>query len=115
MATVFGGEVEAFDLGGGANAESLGAERSKMPAGASMPPPIARVLTGFGEVAGMRRLSVVVRSTGCKEIGTDISSLSGGASVRLSLAQNVVIGGGDGDRSGRSALARMSSQIVEER
>ena len=113
-ATIFGGEIEASDFGG-ANAESLGVERSTVPAGASIRPSIAQVLTGFGEVAGMRGLSVVVRSTGCKEIGTDISLSGGGETVRLSLTQSVVTGVGDGDRSGRSGSAIMSSQITEER
>ena len=54
-------------------------ERSTVLVEASMLPCIARVLTVFGEVAGIRRLSVVVRSTVCKRIGTDISPSSGGA------------------------------------
>jgi len=49
-----GGEVEAFDSGGGVDAEGHGVERCIVLAEVSI------VVTRFGEVAGMGRLSVVV-------------------------------------------------------
>ena len=58
-ATASGGVVEAFDLGG-VDAEGSMVERCIVFAEVSMLPGVARVLTGFGEVAGMRQLSMVV-------------------------------------------------------
>ena len=55
-----GGEFEALDLGAGGDAEDSGEERSVVLTGVSILPRVARAVTGFGEVAGIRRLSVFV-------------------------------------------------------
>ena len=59
-ATTSGGEVEDFDLEGGADAEDSGVEICVVLGEASIPPCIARVVTVFGEVEGMRRLARVI-------------------------------------------------------
>ena len=62
-ATVSGGEDEALDLEG-ADDEGSCMTKCNVPAEASMPPCVARVLSGLGEVAGTKQLSVVFWSTG---------------------------------------------------
>ena len=62
-ATVSGGEDEALDLKG-ADADGSYMTKCNVPAEASMPPCVARVLSGSGEVAETKQLSVVVWSTG---------------------------------------------------
>ena len=58
-ATVSGGEVEAFDLGVEVNVKGSGLDRYIVLAEVSMLPCVARLKPGFGEVVGIRRLSVV--------------------------------------------------------
>ena len=55
-----GGEVDALDLGGGVDDEGSGVERCVVLEEGALLPCIGRVVIGFSEVAGMRRLSVVV-------------------------------------------------------
>ena len=73
------GEFEDVDIEGG-GAEGSGVDSCIALGEASMLSCFTRVVTGFGEVEGMRQLAGVVRT------GRDISLLGGGASIRLSSA-----------------------------
>lgn len=59
-ATTSDGEVEDFELEGGAAAEDSGVESCIVIEGASMPSCITRVVIGSGEVKGMWQLVRVV-------------------------------------------------------
>ena len=84
MSTDSCGEDDALDLGGGVDAEGEGSgvERCIV----SMLPCVARVVTRLGEVAGVRRLSVVVWSMCCKKTEEDILFFRGDAFVIFSSA-----------------------------
>ena len=77
-----GGEVEAFDLEVGGDAEGSGVDRPIVLGGMSMLPCIVRVVTRFGKEEGMRQLSGAVRT------GRVVLSSSGGVSVRLSSTRS---------------------------
>lgn len=69
-----GGEVDAFDLGAEVDAEGSRVERCIVLAKVSMLLCVARVVTGFSEVAGKRPLPMVFWSMGSGKTGTDILS-----------------------------------------
>ena len=80
-ATTSGGQVEDFDLEGGGDADKSGVDTSIVPGRASMSSSITRVVTGFGDVEGTRRLAGFVRA------GDTLLS-SGGTSVMLSSTRS---------------------------
>ena len=96
-----GGEFDAFDSGG-VDAEGCGVEMCVGLGEVSTIPCVARVMAGFGEVAGMRRVSVVVWSTGSKKTGRDLLLSSGsGTSVRQLSTRSEAFG----DKGSVSGLA----------
>jgi hypothetical protein len=66
-----GGEVEAFDLGGGLGPEGPEAERSIVLEERSALPCVVQAVTGRGGVVRMMGLSVVVWPMCCLEAGID--------------------------------------------
>lgn len=92
MVIASGGEIEAVDSGG-VYAEGAGVRRWVGLGKVAMIPCVARVMTGFGEVADMQRLLVVVWATGCKETGTEMwFSSRGDASARPSSTRSETFG-----------------------
>ena len=81
IATLSGREV--CDLGNGGEVEGSGVERCIVLGEVSMLLFVAQVVTGFGEVAAMRRFLGAALSTGCKGIGIDVVLSSFGASLRV--------------------------------